>query len=183
MLTWPSQTLSSDVKSTPSVQRENSKLYAQYEYGLTIPAYWPIPFKPPSLPVIPNKPRRLANLPYTVKNGRLRVEKVLYGESYGTGQCVALAQAWGFHISGSARLWPYNARQAGYVVDTIPQDGAAIITTESSYGTNTGHVLIQNGDRDGDWLPVIEQNYVRLTVTTGWLNVHSPTIVAFIHPK
>jgi surface antigen len=133
----------------------------------------------PGLPAIPDKPARrivFAGQPYA----RARVERVV-GKGVGSGQCVALAQSRGFHIAGNAKLWPTLAKEAGYTIGRTPEIGAAIVTSESSVGTSTGHVLIQTGQVDDGWIPIEEQNYISRTITTGWIPADSPLIVAFIY--
>lgn len=109
-----------------------------------------------------------------------RVARVVK-EKYGNGQCVALARAMGFKISGSAYAWPSAAKKAGYTVDDKPAKGSIIVTSESSYGTHSGHVIYQTGEMVNGWIPVKEQNYKHLTVTVGFINVNNPRIRAYIH--
>lgn len=69
-------------------------------------------------------------------------------------------QAYGFDIhAGAAKNWPQAALLLGYEVDNEPRVGDAMITKESSYGTNTGHgVLVLEVHED--YLLVKEQNYI-----------------------
>ena len=180
VLAWPHEILSSGGYSSHSLKRENSFL-AFYDTALwrTMPSPVVIPLALPSLPIIPDRPRR--PIVFASQTSKARVEKVL-SVRYGSGQCVALARAIsGLEISGSAYLWPTLAKNEGYTVDKIPAKGAVIVTSESSYGTYTGHVLVQTGDVVAGYIPVIEQNYISRTVTVGWLPASSPVIVAFIH--
>ena len=100
-------------------------------------------------------------------------------KSVGSGQCVSLAQAQGFRISGVARMWPTNAKLAGYKVDTIPTIGSILVTGESSAGTNTGHVTGQVQKIENGYAYVDEQNYVSKTITEGWVPISR--VVAVIH--
>lgn len=99
------------------------------------------------------------------------------GYRAGSGQCVALARSQGFLVTGNAKYWPANAKRAGYRVDMTPGVGAIIVTSESARGHVTGKIQ----QIDGDWAYISEQNYVSLTVTTGWINLKSNFIRAFIH--
>lgn len=99
----------------------------------------------------------------------------------GSGQCVAYAQINGFFIRGNANQWPKNAKISGYIVNKTPEIGAIVVTSESSAGTASGHVTGPIQKIDGDWLYVSEQNYVRKTITEGWINIS--LAVAIIHPK
>lgn len=139
------------------------------------------PTPPPSLPIVADKPRRFAaGRPQT---GPARVETVKATGRIGSGYCVAYARAQGFEIYGNANDWPTLAKEAGYPVDQSPAVGALIVTSESSAGTNTGHVTgtIQR-IKDG-YSYQCEQNYVSRKVTCGWIDLSSPLVVAYIHPK
>jgi surface antigen len=113
-------------------------------------------------------------------NASGRVLSIEKGERYGSGQCVALAQAYGFRVSGNASAWPENAKKAGYTVNKDPKVGSVVVTTESSAGTATGHVALIEKIEDG-WIYVKEQNYIRLTVSHGRIPIDSPIIRAYIH--
>ena len=96
------------------------------------------------------------------------------------GQCVTVAQNAGFDIhAGAARNWPTVALALGYKVDLVPSIGAVVVTNESSYGTNTGHLALVKQIEE-NYVYVVESNYLSLTVTEGWMPVTSA--VAFIHP-
>lgn len=133
------------------------------------------------LPEVKDKPVRLARGHRIAQDERYpRVGKVI-GKG---GQCVSLAQKRGFPIYvGAAKQWPEAAKKLGYVVDKIPEKGAVIVTTESSAGTNTGHVMVITGEEVDGYLPIIESNYRRLTITTGFIAKNDPQIRAIIHPK
>lgn len=115
--------------------------------------------------------------------GRPRVVVTRKGKSIGNGSCVQYARAQGVPASGIARNVPTLAKEQGYQVDLQPEVGAAIVTRESSAGTNSGHVTGPIEQIDGNWAYQCEQNYVRATVTCGWIDLSSATIVAFIHPR
>jgi surface antigen len=125
----------------------------------------------------PTPPAESTQRPPAVAGRVLRVE---HGKRVGSGQCVALARSYGFAISGNARQWPENAKKAGYRVDTVPEVGAALVTSESSAGTDTGHVAIIEDIKDG-YLYLVEQNYVRLTISRGRIPIGSKIIVSVIH--
>lgn len=113
-----------------------------------------------------------------------RVERIEV-KRVGSGQCVALAQSWGFRIRGNAAQWPTNAEKEGYMVDMTPEMGSVIVFSTSSYGgrKGVGHVAIQDGPMRMDgWIPIVEQNYVRLRVSHGWVHKDNASIVAFLHP-
>lgn len=181
ILAWPHETLS-DSGQTARSSYKSIAFVIEYDPWLdrTMPRILPVPMTPSHLPKAGDRPAsRMAAVP--TPPGRARVERVLVGH-YGSGQCVALVRAKsGLEIAGNARDWPTLAKKAGYRVDMRPGTGSVIVTTESSVGTNTGHVLYQTGPADDGWLPVIEQNYISRTVTTGWIAASSPVIVAFIH--
>lgn len=140
------------------------------------------------LPVVADKPNYRPQVATrigkkTILAGRKRVETVLKGKAVGNGSCVQYARSQGFKVSGIAKNTPTLAKNEGYQVDLSPAVGAAIVTTESSAGTNSGHITGPIQKVDGNWGYQCEQNYVSHTVTCGWIDLSSPTIVAFIHPK
>jgi surface antigen len=108
------------------------------------------------------------------------VVKVLHTR-IGNGQCVSLPKSLGFHITGSAYLWPKNAVLAGYKVGKTPKIGAIAVTKESSYGSYTGHVTGAVQKIENGYVYVQEQNYRRYTITEGWLPISR--VVTFIYPK
>jgi surface antigen len=142
----------------------------------------------PHLPVIPDRPNYRPRIgarigKKTTAPARARVLRVVSGKRTKTGQCVAWARSQGFEIYGNANKWPTLARKENYLVDLEPTVGAIIVTSESSAGTNTGHVTGAIKVIDGNWAYISEQNYRRGMVTEGWIDLTSPLIVAFIHPK
>lgn len=126
-----------------------------------------------SLPHVPDKPLKAQN------GARARVVLVL-GKVSGNGSCVAYAKSLGFRVSGNANLWPQNALVAGYRVDKIPEVGAIIVTKESSYGANTGHVTGAIQKIEDGYAYISEGNYVSGRVTEGWILLSKA--IAFIHP-
>jgi hypothetical protein len=133
------------------------------------------------LPEVKDKPAHLTRASIRPQDERYpRVDKVI-GKG---GQCVSLAQKHGFNIyTGAAKGWPSAAKKLGYVVDKTPEKGAVIVTSESSAGTNTGHVMIITGEVVEGYIPIIESNYRRLTITSGYIAKNDPRIRAIIHPK
>jgi hypothetical protein len=86
--------------------------------------------------------------------------------SYGNGSCVAFVQAMGFNIhAGAAKNWPIVAVKLGYQVVSVPVVGSAMVTKESSRGTNSGHVALVIGVQLNDII-VKEQNYIGLGIVS-----------------
>lgn len=130
------------------------------------------------LVVPPDDPQRLK----LAILGAKRVERVEY-RTVGSGQCTALLQALGFNIhAGAARNWPTAALATGYTVSKVPKKGAALVTSESSQGTGSGHVAYVD-EVDDIFLYVTEQNYVSRRISHGKIPLTSPIILAYIYPK
>lgn len=101
------------------------------------------------------------------------------------GQCTAYVAAH-FPVTwrGNAAAWPAAARAQGYVVNKTPAAGAALVTTENSWGSKgAGHVALIDAVVDGT-IYISEQNF------EGWglvskrtLPIGSPLIRAVIHRK
>lgn len=144
--------------------------------------------KPPIVVVVgdvvlgpPLPPKPVQRPKTTVK----RTDRVLWVEQrkVGSGQCVAFVQAAGFNIHvGAARNWVTGAAAAGYKTGKTPIKGAAVVTSESSYGSNSGHVALVEKVEDG-WVYVVEQNYVRAKVSHGRIPIGSPLVRLYIYPK
>lgn len=178
------------VDATTHTWSNHPKFLARYERENSKPA--PVRFfdssrqPPPSLPVVSDKPIRTVRIAArgvkkTILPGRNRVEVVRKGKSVGNGSCVQYARSQGVPAHGLAKNTPTLAKKAGFKVDLQPAVNAAIVTSESSAGTNTGHVTGPIQKIEGNWGYQCEQNYVRGTVTCGWIDLTNPTIVAFIH--
>lgn len=153
--------------------KTSDSLYIQVTYPQ--PAQ---PFLAKRLPTIQDKPRIAYNAPKSPQDERYpRVVKIL---GFG-GQCVTVAQNNGFPIhAGAARNWPVAASNLGYEVGSTPKVGSVIVTRESSYGTNSGHVALVKRV-EGEYVYVLESNYIGGKKTEGWIPVSKA--VAFIYPK
>lgn len=138
-------------------------------------------FKRENSIVVPTKP----HLP--VVEGRVRPVPskliglgIVRGKHFGNGQCVALARAYGYNITGNAKTWPSKAVQAGYFLSKSPHEGAVVVTTESSRGTDTGHVAIVEMVTDSS-IHIIEQNYVSAgVVSRRIIPINSNIVVTYI---
>lgn len=97
-------------------------------------------------------------------------------------QCVTFVKSKGYNINGNARQWLENAPKYGYETGIEPRVGSVVVTSESSAGTNTGHVAYIEDVRDG-YIYVVESNYVRLTVSHGRIPIGSPLIRGYIYQK
>lgn len=104
---------------------------------------------------------------------------------FAAGQCTAyVASKFPVTWRGDAGEWPQAAAAQGYVVNKSPVAGAALVTTENSYGSRgAGHVVYIDAVIN-EVIYVSEQNLIGWgKVSTRQIPKNSPLVLAVIHRR